>query len=265
MTFTLNKSKFVVNEIIEGKFEITGSGLLENFESPTLYQHDSLEQFDTRSEIIEGNPTKKIFDYTLIPRSALSLSERPFTLSFFDPEKEIYYEKSFNLPELLVSGEAQRTNNQETHSDEEILESPQATSIPPNELTLLGPMGWDESLLIFKNIKTINIFLSCIIVILLLISIDFKRSTINRKKIIQGKIKKIMREGITYRNLYDLLSTYYRRELSAKEIIRRCDLSNEGKKYFLDVLESIGRHEFAKKKENQVASINYKYFKEFLR
>ena len=68
--FSLNKSRFLVNEIMEGKFEITGEGLLEKFPPPVLYSSDALEQFDTRSEIIEtqDKTSKKVFDYTFIPR-----------------------------------------------------------------------------------------------------------------------------------------------------------------------------------------------------
>ena len=267
MIFKLNKSKFVVNEIIEGNLEVNGEGLLEKFEAPVLYQHNALEKFDTRSEIIKIDKTtvKKVFDYTFIPRSGLLLEGRSFSLSFFDPEEKRYYEKSFDLPEISVSGEASQNKQQET---QETMENPQEmglNKIEFNEISLVGPMDLRESFFVLKNIKTVNIFLSSVIFMVLLFSIKLKRTSVSRKKILLRKINRIRKEGVTYSNLYDLLSTYYGKELSAKEIINVSSLSVEAKRYFQEILEEVGHHEFSKNKGIKNINIKNRYFKEFLK
>ncbi len=267
LDFTLNKSKFLVNEIAEGKLEITGEGLLEKFAPPVLYKHDALEQFDTRSEMIDTKNTssKKIFDYTFIPRAGLNIDERSFSLSFFNPNEEKYYQKTFMLPALSVSGEAVKTQEQTSEDitkNTAISKQNQAKDHLP---FLVGPMNLDEPFLILKRIRSINIILFFLVSILLISSIKYKSLGQNKRKIILKKIQAIQKKGITYKNLYDLLTTYYGKELSAKEIVMKSRLNPEAKKYFREILEKIGHHEFSQEKIFEKIDINIKYFKEFLK
>ena len=266
IAFSLNKTKFVVNEVIEGRFEITGEGLLEDFAPPNLYQYDALENFDVKSDILEidENNAKKIFDYTFIPRSSFVIKSRPFTLSFFDPDSFRYYERTIELPELSASGNAQQKTEAGIANTEAV--SPQELSADDtaNLPAMVGPIGINEALTEFKNIKTLNIILLIIIAIIIFSSLDFTPKALSRKKILLQKVKKIQKEGVSYSNLYDLLSTYYGSELSAKEIIQKSSLSSGAKSYFQKILDMVGHHEFSEKREKQNIKINYKYFKEFL-
>ena len=265
--FTLNKSKFLVNEIVEGKFEITGEGLLEKFAPPVLYKHDALEQFDTRSEIIDMNKvsSKKIFDYTFIPRTGLEIDERQFSLSFFDPNEEKYYERKFTLPALSVVGKAVKPPEQATNNIVNNTDSVKPVPTGPPLPSLVGPMNFNELFLVLKRIKTLNLILLLLIFLLLISSIRYKSLGQNRKKIIYQMIQKIQKNGISYKSLYDLLTTYYGKELSAQEIVMKGRLSPEAKKYFKDILDIVGHHEFSQEKGFKKVNIDMKFFKEFLK
>ena len=269
INFTLNKSKFLVNEIVEGKFEVTGEGLLEKFGPPSLYKHDALEKFDTRSEIIDTKNTssKKIFDYTFIPRAGLEIEERSFPLSFFDPNEEKYYTKMLILPALSIIGEAVKKQEQEQEANNIVNDTNSIKPLPTTkELpSLVGPMNFNEPFLILKRIRNLNIILFLLISLLLISSIKYKSLGKNKKQIILRMIQKIQKNGITYKNLYDLLTTYYGKELSAQEIVMKCRLSSEAKKYFRDILEKVGHHEFSQEKVLKKIDINMKFFKEFLK
>ena len=249
MVFTLNKSKFLTNEVVEGKLEITGGGLLEDFEPPALYTHDALEKFDTKSEIIKmGETARKIFDYTFIPRSSFTIKDRTYSLSFFNPEQEAYYEKTFELPALVVAGggrEAQEENRPKAIESDPTDGNDAISQDFDHGPTIVGPLDLDEAFPIMKNIKAVNLILAVIIFILLSFSVEFKFSPPGRKKILLRKIRQIQNEGITYRNFYDLLCTYYGKELSAGEIIQKSPIKAESKKYFKDILDKLGGHEYS--------------------
>ena len=126
-------------------------------------------------------------------------------------------------------------------------------------------MEFNKPFLLLKKIQVINIVLGLLVLIVLFSSINYKSMNPSRKKILFNKIQIIQKEGITYKNLYDLLCTYYGKELSAKEIVTKSSLGPEAKKYFSDILEKVGHHEFSQKKSPEKIDINLKFFKEFLR
>ena len=264
--FKLNKDKFVVNEVAEGRFEITGEGLLEDFEPPPFYEHQGLENFDTRSDIaeIDNKTARKTFDYTFIPRAGLALEERVLSLGFFNPETGRYYEKDLALPPFLAAGASSPNTAGATPTN-----NPEAEPLPENAppergFSIMGPVPLDESFFIFRNMKFVNLALGFVVVIILLSSIDRKAMTRSRKRILLEKIRRIQKKGVTYSNLYDLLATYYGRELSAREMINKSPLSTEAKTYFKKILDGVG-HEFAKEKVQGNIEIKSKYFKELLR
>ena len=266
ITFSLNKTKFLVNEIVEGKFEITGDGFLEKFDAPVIYQHKDLEQFDTRSEMVETQTkiSKKVFDYTFIPRAALSLDAKSFSLSFFDPNREEYVEKTISLPALVATGEMQSAPPQgHSPSMEEERSNPKATHTAP--LALVGPMDINQPIFIIKNFKIVNMAIILLILITFICSIEFRPMGPTKKKMLLKKIQTIQKKGITYKNFYDLLSTYHGKELAAQEIVTKSSLGPEAKAYFTKILDKIGHHEFAKKKDPSRIDINIKFFKEFLK
>ena len=262
LNFKLGKRKFIVNEIVEGQLEITGQGLLEDFEPAALYQHAGLENFDTRSETIEidTNTAKKRFDYTFIPRTNLSLEARTVAFGFFNPDTGQYYERSLELPEISATGDS--SQGQLVASSQEPMAN-ETTII--NDLSLMGPVDLNETLLTVKNIRYVNLVFSIIIVVILAFSINIRAMGKTRKRMLLGKIKAIKRQGITYSNFYDLLVAYYGKELQAEEMIDKSSLSTEAKKYFKRILDNIGHHEFSGRGGEKGIDIKYKYFKEFLR
>ena len=45
------KSKYLINEPIEIKLEVKGKGAVENYDAPTIFSDNNLEQFDTNTAI----------------------------------------------------------------------------------------------------------------------------------------------------------------------------------------------------------------------
>src|SRR5690606_25073030 len=102
-----SKDKYLVNEPIELKLEIVGPGLLEKMDAPILYSHPDLESFDTRSEIQEISPTRsrRIIEYTYLPRANMSIPSRQLELSYFLPDKKEYKSIKIEIPAVQVVGD----------------------------------------------------------------------------------------------------------------------------------------------------------------
>ena len=67
---SVNKEKFLVNEVVEVRLEVTGPGALEQLAAPSIYEHERLEAFEVKSSIVEitREKAKKTFDYTFLTR-----------------------------------------------------------------------------------------------------------------------------------------------------------------------------------------------------
>ncbi|MDH4469085.1 MAG: BatD family protein [Bacteriovoracaceae bacterium] len=107
-TFELDapRTKLLVNDPLEIRLKIQGPGNLESMDPPQLLSHPQLEQFDVTSnfEIQNTNSASKSFNYVFLPRSNLKLPESQFSLSYFDPEKQIYVEVPLKMAALEASG-----------------------------------------------------------------------------------------------------------------------------------------------------------------
>jgi len=104
--FKMEKTKYLVNEPIEFSLTVTGDGALEKMNAPNIYANDAIENFDTKSELVEIKPglSKKVFQYTLLGRNSLNIPARVLELSFFSPKQGVYQKASISLPELEIVG-----------------------------------------------------------------------------------------------------------------------------------------------------------------
>lgn len=270
MAFSLNKERYVVGEVVEGRLEVEGEGLLETFEPPPLYEHGSLERFDTKSEVVETGPgrARKVFEHTFIPRAGLEVPARGMALSFFDPVAGRYYEKELELPALAASGEPPGGGGD--GSSAAAASGPGgpggADGAPPAPApSVVGPMALDGGrLAAFVGVDAANAVLGLLAVAALLSSADLRRRSPGRRALLARKVREIRRRGATYGNLYDLLSTYHGKELPAGEIIERSPLGGEAKAYLRDLLDRVGRREFSGKGGGRPVAVEARHFKEFL-
>ncbi|RPJ78523.1 MAG: hypothetical protein EHM20_03705, partial [Alphaproteobacteria bacterium] len=157
-SLSIPKTKYLVNEPIEVKFEVKGKGAVENMDTPSIYSDNNLEQFDTKSEVTEigTQAAKKVFEYTFLARGPLNLATRDLNLSYFDPSTGRYIEKKVSVPGIEVSGAAFQANEQggaqpqpknkeqSASSDENFLTnmfgSTAKKSVEKNSIGLVGPI-----------------------------------------------------------------------------------------------------------------------------
>ena len=98
--------KVLVNEPMDLKLTVQGPGNLEGLDPPQLLTHPQIEQFDVTSnfEVQGTNAASKSFNYVFLPRANLKFPEQNFSLSYFDPDKQIYVEVPLKLPSLEAGG-----------------------------------------------------------------------------------------------------------------------------------------------------------------
>ncbi len=100
------QSKLIVNEPLEIKLTVSGGGMLETFEAPTLFKAQGFEEFETNGDlkISDPNNATKIFDYTYLAKENMKIPAGTVTLSTFDPTAQKYIPVQLNIPELVVAG-----------------------------------------------------------------------------------------------------------------------------------------------------------------
>lgn len=292
---TVAKTKFLVNEPIEVKLEVKGKGALENMDAPAIYTDNSLEQFDTKSEVTEigTQGAKKVFEYTYLARGPLTLPPRELSLAYFDPSSGRYIEKKIMVPGIEVSGvaasntgggnqiEAQNKNKDQTGNGFEndflsklFSSSDSAKKIDKNPIGLVGPMMKGEGKWFNRWFDIFNIIVGCLIVgILGKWYYDSKtmgsltRASSETKNLISNMKKK----GLNYSDLYKVVSALDKpnmmvtRGVSLFQVIDESLLSNEAKSYFKNALQVCEEGTFGINKKNKMTGFEMRYFKEILK
>ncbi len=286
MSLSIPKTKYLVNEPIEIKLEVKGKGAVENFDAPVIYEDNNLEQFDTKSEVSElgFQAAKKIFEYTLLARSPLSLPKSELEYSYFDPALNRYIVKKISIPALVVDGVA-NTETANTNTDQS-----QVTKIPdvgsdflsslltpkekkPIELGLVSPRFYFKAKAVDQYLKMFNIVLFLILVIITSLTMKSFYSeevrTLNSEA--KQEYKKIVKSGLTYASLYRLLSHLDIKKrmsnggISIVEVINDSQLSLEAKEYFKKTLVTLEAPTYSSKTTSVALSKpEKKYFKELL-
>jgi hypothetical protein len=261
-TLTMPKSKYLVNEPIELKLEVKGKGAVENFDAPTLFTDNNLEQFDTKSEVTEmGNQAaKKLFEYTLLARGPVKIAAREMALAYFEPSSGRYIEKKVSIPALEVSGVAAPAtgstskNETATSPNNNLGESSFLNSIfsskkdvigTKNQIGLVGPSLKGQERWFDKGLLVLNTVLSLLIVIIGLqwfISSRSKTPTGSEFQLIKRDITTLKKKGLNYPELYRVLAALDKTNkmasggISIINIIEESPLEKESKDYFKNAL-----------------------------
>lgn len=253
----LNNNRYLVNEAIEFKFEATGPGMLENYEPPTLYSHDSLESFDTKSEMVEisGVKSKKVFEYTYLARGPLDLAESEVELSYFDQDKEAFVGVKVVTPSLKVAGVASVGKRSGAIRDG-APKKEDTPGPPPRNRLLIAPefTSYEAQGGVSKKYITLAVYILFVVflaLVLLWFSLTFwKRDTSD----IDIFLKKIEKVGINYSNLYALLSLLLKNgeDKKIETIIKGSPLSDDAKTYFKNSLVLAEENNYSGSKENSI-------------
>lgn len=266
--FKLNKDKYLVNEVVEAKLNVTGPGALENYAAPKVYTHPGLEEFDTKAEFSEVSKVigKKSFDYTFLARDKFTVPPRDLSLSTFDPETESFVTKRVSLPALSVQGGIVKPTGGGHSKEEKPSEEP--TQVSGSEVGLVAPTfigGFDFRRVNF--IKWINFGLIGLILFLIYIPLGSFIKEFTSKSELERKIIEIQKKGMNYHRLYAALS-----ELpdenghSINDRLDSSNLSEEAKEYFLKNLEICEKGDFSGiSGGGKNVKMNKKYFSELVK
>lgn len=276
--FSLNETKFLVNQPIEYSLEISGGGMLETFEPPKIFTNENLEAFDTKSDFEEQGSTlaRKRFEYTTLPRGPLNIAEQEQEISYFLPEENKFEVQKIKIPAIRVEGEAAPRNNSENNSQvtsQSELSSTKTISStlnrPLNDIEIL-PIYFEDSNLHFLNILTIQKLLFVLIIILFLSFIPFREyfnSSFDSE--IKRTLSSIYKEGIDYQKMFTIFNfisskneDHNIKNFELSDNIKSWGLSDGATRYFLKLFETLEKMSYEGKAQSITTGIEKKFFKE---
>ena len=259
------KSRFLTNEAIETTLTVEGGGALENLDAPSIFTHQGLEEFDTKSDLDVSNVTRgrKTFQYTFLGREPFKLDARDLQLSYFDPDSKKYVDVAVSVPELVVfkgGGGASSSRYQKPFS------SDQSSGIKA-EFSGSGVVApdLDPRFLGISRIRLLNRLLLVFIVALFLL-VMYQRFASgrehSRRNVLVSDIKK---HGFTYSKVFQLINLLDKNNSQncLDAIVDKSELSSEAKSYFKNVVAEAEQAHFTKKRGKLKISFDRKHFKEF--
>lgn len=278
---TGGKSKYLINEPIEFKLEVRGVGALENFQAPSLFSSDLIEEFDTKADLVElseGAASKK-FEFTYLARSEVSIPEREISFSYFDPENKKFVEKTIKVPALNVAGgvmdstkETKPKSTKENDKKSQDLKLDLDMNFLPSWLTppkkansKVGLVGVQDKLEKDVSGLVIQVVAGILLAIsMLFIYLNYRKvgSDNNAEAQFQQAFKKFKKEP-TYEHLYSLLSVVFeKRGADINRALKESELSNDAKTYILQLLQGLEQGQFSKAKGSfNSKKIEYGYLK----
>lgn len=278
---TGGREKYLINEPIEFKLEVKGAGALENFQAPSLFNSDLIEEFDAKTDLIElaeGLGSKK-FEFTYLARSEVSIPEREISFSVFDPDKKTFIEKKIKIPAIKVAGGAAPVKNENKKNQSKTKEDIKGINLAfdlnliPDWLKPVGKKGEEKLGLVgLEFIKTsssaVSIFIAASVLFLLLgillIWFELRKSPTGEdaSKLFDYHFKSFKRKP-TYESLYLLVSHSLKNNgPDVVKALKQCPLSNESKNYILSLMGSLEQSQFAKNSANvDLKKINYGHLK----
>lgn len=267
-TFRLsyNKSKYLANEPIELQLVTEGEGALELFEAPKILRDDLIEEFETTADlkINQDFTATKTFDYTYLGRGNVKIPAQTLKLSFFDPLTKSYKTKKIELAEfeVVAVGKTISPENRDMPGANQVetTANPLKTqSSESSESFLMQPVYKAMSSYVYYAkhlfwIVGIGLFVVVGLVLFKLFQNMQGRSI--------GIMEEIKREGLNYRNFYQVFEMISNGE-TLKEKIQNSPLGPEAKNYFLETYLSLSKL-FNSEKHNSEDTVRVKprYFKE---
>lgn len=258
-TLRFDQSRLIVNQPLDVKFTVSGVGALENFEAPELIKNPGLEEFETNGEmkISDAESATKTFEYTFLAKNNLNLPARDYKLSYFDPETLKYVTTDLQIPEIVVAGGGEKPR-QEAKKEKDKKETPKEEVKSQQDLSPVVTNISDS----FKGwLPRINLAIACLA---LLISFGwfFKGRTFTRKssKGIPANFKKGKFDlSVFLRWISPLITSSGQ---SPKAILQEASISDDAKKYFIEILNSEDSKLYSTRKTGGEYKYKAAFFKE---
>lgn len=250
----VGQSKLIVNEPLEIKLTVSGVGALENFEAPEILKHPGLEEFESNGDlkISDADQATKVFDYTFLAKENLKLPAKTITLSYFDPNSERYVPTDLQLPEIVVAGGQPSAGKPSSPKEEIAPKSDPVINFKKPEIsgiTTRVENSWKAWM------PVINLALGGI-AILLVLGWMIKTKGFHLPKP-QHNVPSTFKKGkFELREFVQWMSPLiHKTGRSPVAIIKDSNLSDESKRYFIDLLSSNDYKDYSSRK----GELNYKY------
>jgi hypothetical protein len=268
-----NRERFLVNEPIEYKLEVRGSGALENLEAPEIFSHPDLESFDVKSEMLELNrkSSRKVFEYTFLARDSFEITSNNKTISYFDPITKQYHSVKLLIPNMIIGGRAvvnQRSQGfvkkeKDDDGDQSLVSK---STIKLETLGLVAPLFKNESFLKSKNlIKFINILLLLFVCYGVYSQFFKTRGDTTELYLAKKAIDNMKVNGMSYSLLFELVDKLnHKRTENLHMVLGKSELSNQAKEYFSNLLQTTEKVSFTDGSQNKSVKLKFddKHFKE---
>lgn len=257
----VGSSKLIVNEPLEMKLTVSGVGALENLEAPVLIKTPGLEEFDTNGDLKVNNSetATKVFDYTFLAKENQTLPAREIVLSYLDPATEKYIPIHLNLPEITIAGgQAAATKKDEPPKEKKTVPPTPHAVVEQDFYAPIATSQWQWR----SWIPQINLGLA-LVAVLISFGWVIKNKTfsgIHFSSEIPTELKKNSFElSIFIQWLTPLIKKTGK---SPVAIIRDSTLSDNSKRYFIDLLESNDYKSFSVNKADMTYKYEASHFKE---
>src|SRR5690606_22794522 len=232
----------------ELKLEVVGPGLLEKMDDPVFYTHPDLESFDTRSEIQEvaANRSRKVIEYTYLPRGQMKIAARTLKLSVFLPDQKSYKTYDIQIPELVVVGGVAAPSQPSSPSEETTttnVVAPKITVTVP--ITPVSPFGILNSRVLQFSYMQIALAISAII-LLLSVFTNLSIARDSNRMAVWHIYKKHVAKGVDYKGLlHFLMAIYPNTKSDLEQTLQESDLPNDVKNYFVQLIQELRRSTYA--------------------
>lgn len=260
------QTKLIVNEPLEIKLTVSGVGALENLEAPDIINNFSLEEFETNGDlkILSAESATKVFDYTFLAKENLKLPPKEIILSYFDPNSGRYVPTQLNVPEIIVAGGELNGSKNNDLSGANKKDEARPLIPPVASKDLMGPLSIED--LQWKRwLPVINFSFAAFAVLISLVWI------VKEKKLssfhFSSSIPKIFKKeqfalGEFIKWMTPLVKVTGK---SPVTIIKDSPMSDESKKYFIELLSANDNKEYSSRKPQMEYKYRSIHFKELSR
>lgn len=250
-------SRLIVNEPLEVKLTVSGSGALENLEAPSFIKHPGLEEFESNGDlkINDADMATKVFDYTFLAKSNFTLPASNITLSYFDPDTLRYVPVTLNVPEIVVAGGSKTKSIEDENSKEQTPQGSDAKTLNSINSLKLSKPSFDLTVPSSLFFEHLNSFLTVVAILLILgFSLGLKKSSLFSKSVY---IPKEFKSGqFSFGSMARWMTPLIKQTgKSPIALIRESDLARPTKDYFIKLLEMEEKNKYS----SQTNDLSFKY------
>ncbi|WP_412470436.1 MULTISPECIES: BatD family protein [unclassified Halobacteriovorax] len=254
---SLNKSKIVVNDVLEARLEIRGDGALEKFDAPRLITSDAFEVFETRAEMIEQTALvkNKVFDYTFLAKRAEFVSERKIELSTFNPLTGNFETTELTIDPLIIIGSGSAASNIASDETKDVVKKVQQTAPAEVKTVVSGNIMAP----VFTNSKKKNLWDIINYSLIGIAAFVIALTAFPYIRFFDRDPFKNLKREFNYSNIFHHITTFTPdvHGDSLNDRIKGMRVSPEARKYFNDLVDNAGKNEY------KGAKLPLKYKKEY--